>query len=583
MSNGADNSPLSYVNMSSSVLRSKFEKNRITNLQKQVSMNNKMEDVIDFETLKKDFDTCKNALQEMRNLTISEIKRVEEKLNSSLNNTCFKSEIENQIASIQLSLNEFYNKSEVDDKLNIISKQLESIAINLNENRSKTDDLREISEMHNVSNTKDFEMLINPVEEKIEKLHSSISDIRSTQNEFLLKRETEEKIETLQQSVIFIQSKIKDNISNDQLVSFENSMQQNIERLSKKIDNGLFETDDIVISIINNILPKDFKHDVYSLLNPDLNTYNEIYLKKHYLIYGIKEGRKYRFIDERLPEDFHWIEYVKTNIDLLKYVKTEDHAIEHYLTEGINEKRFYKTSQLEDVTFFIYSGKNSGASLLNTSLLNLPGILSIKIDDPYDFRYKYGQSRFDSLADLIKNNMKSGKTLYVIDIYRTPIEKKMCNFFDNLNELMPNYKSCDVSMLTSYFNKKHIVGNIENDDYDYLTEIMEQFDLPPITEFDFDKNYSIVKYENVCFIKIRFSEIKKWGDILSSITGLKVQIIENKRLDENKISELCEVFKQTYKFPREFLEKIKKYSSFNVYNSTSEKIKYIKDWLTNSI
>jgi hypothetical protein len=268
------------------------------------------------------------------------------------------------------------------------------------------------------------------------------------------------------------------------------------------------------------------------------------------------------------------------NIDLSINVKSEDSAIEHYLTQGINEKRLYKMSQLFDVNFFIYSGRNSSRTKLDLSFTDE---ISLKMDDSDEFFYKYGQSRFSSINETIKNNAKSGKPIYIVDVYRTPLEKKISCFFENISEYIPNYKSCNIYQLISYFNNKYIFGKNGIDDYDYLTEMREYFDVPPLTIFDFDKKYSVVKHNNIFFIKLRFSELKNWGEMLNEIIGMDVQIIEKTIGDENVYSEIYEEFKRTYKLPKEFLEKIKKSSSFNMYNSTSEKIKYIKDWSLNSI
>ena len=100
-------------------------------------------------------------------------------------------------------------------------------------------------------------------------------------------------------------------------------------------------------------LPKDFDYKTYLLLNPDLDSYlDEVETKKHYLMYGINENRKYKVT---IPEDFNYKDYIELNKDLDQHTD-EEYAKNHYILYGFYEKREYKkesNSYLKDISKFI--------------------------------------------------------------------------------------------------------------------------------------------------------------------------------------------------------------------------------------
>ena len=90
---------------------------------------------------------------------------------------------------------------------------------------------------------------------------------------------------------------------------------------------------------IDKILPKDFNIEYYKKLNNDLQNLSNIEAIEHYINYGKKELRKYKF-EYDLPKDFNPIEYKILNDDL-KFLNDIE-ASHHYLIYGIEEKRKYK-------------------------------------------------------------------------------------------------------------------------------------------------------------------------------------------------------------------------------------------------
>jgi hypothetical protein len=61
-------------------------------------------------------------------------------------------------------------------------------------------------------------------------------------------------------------------------------------------------------------IPDDFNWRAYIELNDDLKNMNEIQAKKHFVLYGYLENRKYKY--ENIPDDFIWRAYIELNDDL---------------------------------------------------------------------------------------------------------------------------------------------------------------------------------------------------------------------------------------------------------------------------
>jgi hypothetical protein len=116
-------------------------------------------------------------------------------------------------------------------------------------------------------------------------------------------------------------------------------------------------------------LPKDFNWKIYLDLNDDLEKkkLDREKSERHYLKYGIKENRKYKY---ELPKDFDWKRYVELNNDLKKKDFDEQKANNHYLKYGIFEKRKYKIMNHNDL-FYLNSGNFNVENHFSTDKISI--------------------------------------------------------------------------------------------------------------------------------------------------------------------------------------------------------------------
>lgn len=580
----------SYVNISSSVLRNKFEQNRARTLQKLAESVNESEiinaNVVNIEKLNNAVVENFIKTEEKFNNIQRESKSIEDRLTSSIKDAQLRNEkmmetLSNKMKELEGSI--------ANSKLTL-EKTTESLS-------NKIKDLDTSTGTSKITLEKTTETLSN----KIKALELSITDIKYRFDTFSndqilltsgISEECLNKVNSLASFIDETQTKLN-------AISNENAMEEKITALTSSVSDvktifnefsvkmeKIDQFEEFKLFVINSLLPKDFNWQIYRDLNYDLIDLDEMELKRHYLSYGRKENRMYIIAENALPKDFNWLEYIQMNIDIAKYLKTEKSTMSQYLKDGVLDKRLYKMSQLEDVTFFVYSGRKSGSSTLNYSFLNLNNTLSIQIHNNEDFLFKYGQTNFTSIFELVENNMKKHKQIFIVDSYRTPIEKKISSFFEDIDTYIPNYRECDISYLITYFNKKYIYGkncsHVYTEDYEPLDEMLEHFKLPGIKKFDFDKKYTLIKHKNLVFLKLRFNEIKIWESLISTVIGKSFVLMDKNISSDKNYNDVYEKFKSQYKIPKEFLEKLKSDVRFNTYNSKTEQIKYIKDWSAKS-
>ena len=137
----------------------------------------------------------------------------------------------------------------------------------------------------------------------------------------------------------------------------------NINAIYHYLNNGIIEKRKYKI----NTLPDDFDPVIYKKINKDLNHLSNKEAEEHYVSNGIDEKRKYKKNNiekdknDLPPDDFDPEIYKKLNIDLRNMSNEE--ATNHYLMNGINEKRLYKKEDIinnipEDFDPVIYKKLN---------------------------------------------------------------------------------------------------------------------------------------------------------------------------------------------------------------------------------
>ncbi len=192
------------------------------------------------------------------------------------------------------------------------------------------------------------------------------------------------------------------------------------------------------------------------------------------------------------------------------------------------------------------------------------------------------QGKSIRVKDLIMNNKifnpntNQFRKIYIIDIFRTPIERKISCFFQKISEIHFNNDESNISNypIDKIFKRFNDLF-IHLDDTDYYNQ---HYDCEPIDKFDFEKKYIMQQIDNVCYIKLRLQDSELWGNILSKILNTSIYMVHDYQTVNKNIGELYLRFKNNYKIPYNFYKLIEKNISLNTYLDSNEKNIYLKKW-----
>ena len=239
-----------------------------------------------------------------------------------------------------------------------------------------------------------------------------------------------------------------------------------------------------------------------------------------------------------------------------------------------NIENNYKHSNV----IFVYSVPKVGSTSLVSSLKLFVffGFVIIHIHSEIMLEC-FSKVKDISVVELINyNGIFLKRNVFVIDIYRSPIEHKISTFFENIssfhfnttNELLNNY---DLTRIIKRFNLIFpyiAVGDIFMDKYN----IHEKF------PFDYQKKYIFFNLNGIKYIKLRLDNVNEWRKILNKLIGIDIVIIKDYSSSNKPIKNIYNKFIENYKIPNNFLSLINSCKYFNYYYSSDEKLKYLNTW-----
>jgi len=237
-----------------------------------------------------------------------------------------------------------------------------------------------------------------------------------------------------------------------------------------------------------------------------------------------------------------------------------------------------KLFQIEsDGYVFIYTPPKVGSTTLVSSLrVSLGNAYSVvHIHDEIMLNVLTGVADV-TINEIIEHLSSLGKRVYVIDVYRTPIERKMSEFFEKIspyhfNNSEENVNNYSISRVSERFNA--LFPHIGNGDH-YL----EKYNIGGLSRFDFKKKYTIQNRNNVTYVKLRLCDSPMWAEVLSAIFDSNIVIITDYQTDSKGIGELYKRFKREYKIPANYLDDIRSCRALKLYYNERERDEYLNLW-----
>jgi hypothetical protein len=179
------------------------------------------------------------------------------------------------------------------------------------------------------------------------------------------------------------------------------------------------------------------------------------------------------------------------------------------------------------------------------------------------------------INDLILYNNLIGKKVWVIDIYREPIERKISEFFEKIslhfNTSEENMNKYKIDTLVERFNL--IYPHIHDVD-----PFLNQYDIPTPDSFDFQNKYLYVVHNSIHYIKLRLRDSAQWGTILSSLLQHTIKIVKDYETSNKVISQVYLAFKNKYTIPINYLDELKTNPVFQFYLNPREQEEYLEKW-----
>jgi hypothetical protein len=208
--------------------------------------------------------------------------------------------------------------------------------------------------------------------------------------------------------------------------------------------------------------------------------------------------------------------------------------------------------------------------------------------DEIIFKSNLGVNHHTCVSDILENGSdiwnpltQKNRHVFIIDIYRDPIERKISEYFHEISTLHFNQpesviKTYTLEKIVERFNC--VYPHLSNEDY-FKTRFPISLNKLPLT-FDFERKYLLItnKEKNVTFIKLRLQDSNEWSTILSNIFGKEFVTMKDYETKDKEIGDLYKTFLDSYQIPDNFLKELQTCPHFHYYHTHEEKKAYFLKW-----
>ena len=228
-----------------------------------------------------------------------------------------------------------------------------------------------------------------------------------------------------------------------------------------------------------------------------------------------------------------------------------------------------------NIDVFVIAGGKCGSTTLKSSF-DYNGFRCIKSHAPSCFIKQFGYNGFYKTIEMVART----RYIFVIDAYRTPIERKLSSFFHNGDKKHKDFNQLSLSELTNIFNREYLYTVEE---YHIMNDIFNKYKIPRFTTFPHNKQIKIKTHKNIVFIKLLYKNIQNWESQLRKIFGNRFKIMKANMSNEKPYHTKYKRFLAKYKVHNEYLDNnLVNDAEFKLYNSPQDQQEYIAMWKTKS-
>jgi hypothetical protein len=236
----------------------------------------------------------------------------------------------------------------------------------------------------------------------------------------------------------------------------------------------------------------------------------------------------------------------------------------------------------KNIVFVFCAPKVGSTSLVSSLRLYASSKYNIiHVHGNHMIKMLYGISEVTINDIIVYNATILKKSVFVIDIFRTPIEQKISMFFEEIayhfNTTEEDVCKFKIETLCNRFS--NVFPHLSNNS-DYFKNFYDIAELVP-SQFDFDKKYMLVEKQGIKFIKLRLCDADNyWNEILQKLLNVSnLKIIKDYTSDSKIFKETFLQFKKEYIIPANLFEEyVENNTDLNFYFNESEKINYLSLW-----
>ena len=181
-----------------------------------------------------------------------------------------------------------------------------------------------------------------------------------------------------------------------------------------------------------------------------------------------------------------------------------------------------------------------------------------------------------SVLEIIEYNKHLGKNVFVIDIYRSPIEQKISAFFETIhtfhfNTSLEKLNTYPIEKIIKRFNS--VFSHLANHDY-----YREKYELGEVEPFPVHNKYLLKEKNGVKYIKLRLKDSHEWWGFLNGLFQIDMRVVKDYETESKPVRDLYQRFKEHYRIPVNLLEEIKNNDALKFYYNEEERQEYIYLW-----
>lgn len=240
--------------------------------------------------------------------------------------------------------------------------------------------------------------------------------------------------------------------------------------------------------------------------------------------------------------------------------------------------KIHINQNLQKKIVFVFSAPKVGSTSLVSSL-RIFGSEKISVIHIHDEEMLYILTKIKGVTinEIILYYSYIGKEVYVIDVYRSPIERKISAYFEKIGSY--HFNAIDEEVNT--YDSEKVIKRF-NKIFPYIAEgdhFIDKYQLTNLpSQFDFSNKYLLIQQNGVKYIKLRLKDSHLWRDILTNIFNHQIWIVKDYESTNKPIKDIYRRFKEAYRIPINLLDDIIKCKYLNYYYSKDELDDYYNMW-----